>query len=170
MWDIPVAWLINNKNIRVSIHFSHPTSGTNIYQLMSATGIIFPVTVFFTKASILLLYLQIFSISRPLRISIHIGMLIMALFYTAMLAVSIPSLVRCVGLKAATTQFCKNAGGLVQALNSAFNVVTDFWILILPMPLIIKLQLPKARKIGLIVVFAVGLAYVILLFEMKMII
>lgn len=125
---------------------------------MSAAGIVFPVTIFFAKVSILLLYLRIFSISKPLRISVHIGTLFMALFYTAMVGVSISTVIRCVGLAAQTLQFCNTASGPVQLLNSVFNVVTDFWILILPMPHIIKLQLPISRKIGLAAVFAAGLA------------
>lgn len=124
---------------------------------MSAGGIVFPVTIF-AKVSILLLYLRIFSISRPLRISVHIGILVMALFYTAMVGVSISTVIRCVGLAAQTLQFCNTASGPIQLLNSVFNVVTDFWILILPMPHIIKLQLPISRKIGLAAVFAAGLA------------
>lgn len=125
---------------------------------MSAAGIVFPVTIFFAKVSILLLYLRIFSVSAPLRISVHIGILVMALFYTAMVGVSISTVIRCVGLAAQTLQFCKTASGPVQLLNSVFNVVTDFWILILPMPHIMKLQLPKSRKIGLVAVFAAGFA------------
>lgn len=129
---------------------------TNIHQLMSATGIIFPVTIFFAKLSILLLYLRIFSISTPLRISIHIGILVMALFYTAIAGVATTTVVRCVGLQ--SPQFCKTSVGPVQLLNSVFNVVTDFWILVLPMPYIMKLQLPNSRKIGLVAVFGAGLA------------
>lgn len=125
---------------------------------MSAAGIVFPVTVFFAKASILLLYLRIFSTSKALRISVHTGLFVMALFYTAMAGVTIRSVIRCVGLKSLTLQFCNTATGLVQLLNSVFNVVTDFFILILPMPHIMKLQLPNSRKIGLVAVFAAGLA------------
>lgn len=131
---------------------------TNIYQLVNAAGIVFPVTIFFAKVSILLLYLRIFSINTPLRISVHIGMLVMALFYTATAGIAISSVIRCVGLAAQTLDFCNTTIVLVQLLNSIFNVVTDFWILLLPMPHIMKIQLPNSRKIGLFAVFAAGLA------------
>lgn len=102
------------------------------------------------------MYLRIFSISKSLQRSIYVGLLIMALFYTAMVCVGIAAVVRCVGLAASTNQFCKNDGGPVQLVQSAFNVVTDFWMLILPMPLVLRLQMPRARKIGLVAVFAAG--------------
>lgn len=125
---------------------------------MSSNGITYSFTVFFTKLSILLLYLRLFSVSRQLRTGIHVGIAIMALFYTAMIAVAIVSVVECVGMATMTLQFCGIVSGPVQILNSTFNVVTDFWILVLPMPMISKLQMPKSRKLGLTVVFAVAFA------------
>ena len=124
---------------------------------MSSNGIIFPVSIFFAKASILLLYLRIFSVSEWLRTSVHIRLPFMALFYTAMLCAGIAAVVKCVSIAAGSLQFCDDIGGPGQLVHSAFNVVTDFWILVLPMPLILKLQLPRARKIGLVAVFSAGL-------------
>ena len=123
---------------------------------MSSTGIIFPITIFFAKTSILLLYLRIFSISKWLRTSIYIGLTVMALFYTAMVCTGIVAVIKCVGITAGSVQFCDDIGGSIQVVQSAFNVTTDFWILILPMPFVVKLQLPRARKIGLFAVFAAG--------------
>ncbi|ROW10728.1 hypothetical protein VPNG_05124 [Cytospora leucostoma] len=140
MWDVPVSWVLNNRNVR----------------LMSSNGIIFPITIFFAKASILLLYLRIFGVNRWLRTTIYIGITLLAIFYTAMACAGIVGVVQCVGLAAASIQFCSDIGGPIQLAQSAFNVITDVWILILPMPLVLKLQMPRARKIGLLAVFAVG--------------
>lgn len=125
---------------------------------MQAPAIVFSVTVFSAKTSILLLYFRIFSISTPSRISIHIGILVMALFCAASVGIAIGSVVKCVGIAAITLPYCRNVNGPVQLLTCGFNVVTDFWILILPMPHIWKLQLPHRRKVGLAAVFAAGLA------------
>lgn len=38
-----------------------------------------------------------------------------------------------------------------------FNLCTDFYILLLPISGIIRLQLPKRRKIGVILIFMTGL-------------
>ena len=77
----------------------------------------------FFEVSILLLYLRIFSTSVSLRINVQIGMLIMALFYTATAGVAICSVIRCVGLASQTIQFCNTASGPVQLLNSVFNPI-----------------------------------------------
>ncbi|OCK95967.1 uncharacterized protein K441DRAFT_63631 [Cenococcum geophilum 1.58] len=38
------------------------------------------------------------------------------------------------------------------------NLATDIWIFLLPIPVILRLQLPLSRKIGLCAIFSVGLA------------
>lgn len=38
-----------------------------------------------------------------------------------------------------------------------FNLFTDFYILLLPISGVIRLQLPKRRKIGVILIFMTGL-------------
>ena len=40
--------------------------------------------------------------------------------------------------------------------HAALNVATDIFILILPIPGLKKLMLPRAQKVGLILVFALG--------------
>ena len=93
-----------------------------------------------------------------MQIIIYAAIAVMTAFYTAMIGIAIGSLMECDGLKALTVQFCKNYGGPVVMLNSAFNVVSDFFILILPYPLLMKLHLTLGRKIGLLAVFSAGLA------------
>lgn len=41
--------------------------------------------------------------------------------------------------------------------NAAMNITTDLTLLIMPMPLISQLQLPRVQKFALMAVFAVGL-------------
>lgn len=89
---------------------------------------------------------------------IYIGMVVMGLFYTAVIGIAIGSLVECHGLNALTVQFCRNYSKPVVMLNSVFNVVTDFYVLLLPYPLILKLHLTMRRKIGVLAIFSGGLA------------
>lgn len=44
--------------------------------------------------------------------------------------------------------------------TSAFNVALDFWILVLPLPVVWSLQLSGRRKVGLNVIFLIGGLYV----------
>lgn len=52
---------------------------------------------------------------------------------------------------------CIDKAGIYLA-TAAVNVITDFLILTLPIPMVIRLQMPKMQKIGLIIIFAVGSA------------
>lgn len=44
--------------------------------------------------------------------------------------------------------------------NASMNIATDVTLLILPMPLLVQLQLPRMQKIALVGVFAIGILYV----------
>ncbi|KAJ5538507.1 hypothetical protein N7494_007986 [Penicillium frequentans] len=50
--------------------------------------------------------------------------------------------------------------GPVWYSNAAMQIFSDVVILILPMPLLYKLQLPRPQKIGIMLVFGVGVLYV----------
>lgn len=45
-------------------------------------------------------------------------------------------------------------------LNAGLNIFTDFLIVILPIPAILALQLPRKQKIGVSLVFTLGFLYV----------
>ncbi|KAF2174994.1 hypothetical protein K469DRAFT_703488 [Zopfia rhizophila CBS 207.26] len=45
-------------------------------------------------------------------------------------------------------------------MNAGLNIFTDFLIVLLPIPAIISLQLPRKQKIGVGLVFALGFLYV----------
>lgn len=125
---------------------------------MSSAEITYPFATLFAKLSILLLYLRIFTTSRGLRISVYVGAVLLALFYMALIGTGIAAMTSCVGLAVTSIGICDKITNDIQLLNSAFNVVTDCWILVLPMLFISKLQMPLKRKVGVAAVFAVGLA------------
>ena len=50
---------------------------------------------------------------------------------------------------------CLNLGNIFQA-TGVFNVVSDFAILILPMPCIWRLHLPQKKRILMMAIFATG--------------
>ncbi|KAL8867232.1 MAG: hypothetical protein Q9198_008592 [Flavoplaca austrocitrina] len=51
--------------------------------------------------------------------------------------------------------------GTIQIVIGGFNIVTDFIILIMPMPIILGLNMDWKRKIGLLVIFGTGIVYVV---------
>ena len=54
---------------------------------------------------------------------------------------------------------CGNITAAYEAVG-IYNLLTDAFIIILPMPWLWALQLPKAKKLGLTAIFALGFAYV----------
>lgn len=124
---------------------------------MQSAEITYPFATLFAKLSILLFYLRIFTTNRGLRFSIYAGGLILILFYMALIGTGIAAMTTCVGVASMSIEVCDKITNDIQLLNSAFNVVTDCWILLLPMPFISKLQMPLKRKLGVAAVFACGL-------------
>lgn len=135
-----------------------PTIMTYNMYLVSANRISYPITIFFAKLCILLFYLRIFNFNRTLQIIVYAGIALLAAFYLAMIGLAITSLLTCNGFKARTNPFCEAYAGPIQLMSGVFNVVTDFWILLLPFPLLAKLKLRLRQKLGVATVFAAGLA------------
>lgn len=50
---------------------------------------------------------------------------------------------------------CINRGGLYLTI-AITNIITDLILLILPIPLVWRLQMPRIQKLGLIVIFIIG--------------
>lgn len=44
-------------------------------------------------------------------------------------------------------------------LNAALQIVTDLWIVILPMPVLVRLKLPRRQKVAVLLVFGLGILY-----------
>ena len=123
---------------------------------------VFPFTIFFAKASILFLYLRVFYLDRLIRSGVWGGLVVQGLFYSAAVGLGIVSLVQCTGPEVRTNHFCKRYGNEIQILILVFNIVSDIYIIILPIRRISNLQLSFRRKVGLFTVFAGGILSVLL--------
>ncbi|MCJ1465350.1 hypothetical protein MMC07_003968 [Pseudocyphellaria aurata] len=116
-------------------------------------------TIFFIKVSILILYLRVFAPDRRMRLLIYLGM-----GYT-LLANSIVTILfgaLCTPRKGQTyfqaytrTQCVNNVDNLAIA-TSALNLFGDVYILIIPIPAVLKLQLSKKKRIAVLGVFMTG--------------
>ncbi|KAI9792479.1 MAG: hypothetical protein M1833_001092 [Piccolia ochrophora] len=127
-------------------------------RMFSATGVVYPITIFFAKTSLLLLYLRIFSVDRSMRIGIWSGIIFQALFYTTAMGLAITAVVKCNGVATLSDKFCQDFSSPVIIMVSSINVITDFYVLILPIRNLLKLRLPLKHKLGLMACFAGGLA------------
>lgn len=120
------------------------------------------VGMFFTKASIVLLYQRIFIPPQTRRTAIWYGIWFVFWFnllYTVALIFVVTT--QCVNKQKqkARGEKCLNQPALVVSA-SVINVVTDLMILIIPIVAIWGLQMTKKHKIRLSAVFAVGAMYV----------
>ncbi|KAJ5327492.1 hypothetical protein MYU51_009151 [Penicillium brevicompactum] len=114
----------------------------------------------FTKFSILFQYLRIFP-GRPFRIACYVVMAIVAA-YSSWAIVS--GYVNCVPVAKFWNHDlpgnCLNFEA-VWFFNASMNIATDVALLMLPMPLLSQLQLPRMQKCALIGIFAIGVLVVV---------
>lgn len=140
LWDIRAVSLID----------------VSVTRRLSSTSIIYPFVIYFVKLSILLLYIRIFGVYEKVRLACYFGIVFFTLFYIAYAGVQVAFLVECVSSASLQKELCKNVYNLT-IFQSAFNVVSDFYVFIIPIPRIIDLQVNKRQKIGLLVIFLAGL-------------
>ena len=107
------------------------------------------------KVSILLLYLRIFGSCHRLRRSEY-GVISLVAGYSV--AAFFPALLECRPREKRWTGgpgYCINADALA-VTSCAVNILTDFLILILPMPCVWLMRLPLRQKLTISVLFAAG--------------
>lgn len=107
----------------------------------------------FTKLSILFLFLRLFSPSRKARIWIYIGIIMTLLNHifrsTLTITICMPS---------DPLDFSRYIGRLniLELVTSVINLLSDFYILLLPFFVVSKLQIHQNRKLGVLAVFSTG--------------
>ena len=111
---------------------------------------------FFTKLSILLLFLRIFvpPLSRKTKIFYAIWVVIwFNFFYCVALVLTV--LLQCVGKKKGSKGECIDTFSLL-ITASTINVLSDVVMLIMQINSVLKLHMSRKQKYGLSLVFAVG--------------
>lgn len=123
---------------------------------------IVPLVNLFAKLSFFIYFLQIFNPKPVLRWSIYIGACVITVFYIAttatLFALSTPPPGVSLAEQFASFLGPSNSGVMDTVLAVGyFNLISDFYILLLPISGVIRMQLPKRRKIGVILIFMTGL-------------
>ena len=116
-------------------------------------------SILMAKLSLLLLYLRIFHANVKLRYFIQFGIGFLSLFYTGtLIAYAILSIPKPGQSQLAAILSVDTARDIPLGITQgAVNVVSDFYIFCLPIPVIWKLQLPRGKKIGVLAIFMTGL-------------
>ncbi|PYH42814.1 PTH11-like integral membrane protein [Aspergillus saccharolyticus JOP 1030-1] len=109
----------------------------------------------FTKFSILFQYLRIFP-DRRFRLACYVVLGIVATYGTWAV---VSGFLNCVPVSRfwdrTVSGYCLNFE-TVWFFNASMNIATDVTLLLLPMPLLSQLQLPRTQKLALMGVFAIG--------------
>lgn len=116
----------------------------------------YSVALFLTKVSILLLYLRLFPKKSFVRacwaVVIIMGAFLQwTIFGFMFMCRPVPFF-----WNKSISGHCMNPK-FVYFTNAPFNIITDFVLFGLPVPILSTLQLPQRQKYGLIVLFAMGL-------------
>jgi hypothetical protein len=145
-WDLPASVLLKDS-------FLKP-----LFVLIN----IVPMVNLFAKLSFFIYFLQIFGAKPILRWNIYIGACITTCFYTATTIAQFVMTTPPPGVSFAE-QFATFLGptesGIVHTILAVgyFNIFSDIYILLLPISGVIRLQLPRRRKVGVILIFMTGL-------------
>lgn len=116
-------------------------------------------TVYFAKSSILLLYLQFFSIKRPMRVAIYTGMVAVGVCYWANMFIDLSCLIPHAGEDWQDIVFNGRPEKLLpwSVVQGTLNVAIDLYTFFLPFPVLTKLNVTSRRRIELSLVFSTAL-------------
>jgi len=118
---------------------------------------LYGITLMFVKSSMVFFYLRIFGTKRAFRISAYATITFIVLWA---ISVVLETFLLCRPLAYNWDQTIKGTCGdrnTVYVSAGALNIVSDFMVLALPIPHIWDLQLPLARKLGLVAMFSLGI-------------
>ena len=132
-------------------------------QKMAIQGIIGSLALFFAKLSLFLLFLRLFSPDRKLKCLVYLGILFSGALSLTSVVVSgalcsprpgqpwndLRVILRC-----STERY-------FAVIQGVLNMLLDFYILYLPIPVLWKLQLPVRKRVGVIAVFMTGSMWVL---------
>ena len=130
-------------------------------QWVNISSIVYGPVIFFIKLSILLQYLRIFRPTRQGNMFLYVGVQVCIwstfLFY---FVDTIFEIIMCLPREKIwnplmTTGHCFNTNAAFQA-TGIFNVLSDFAILLLPIPSVWRLKVSLRKKIGIIAIFSAG--------------
>lgn len=115
--------------------------------------------IFFVKLTLFLLYFRLFGVSRHLRIFIYIGIASMFIVYAgATIVVGIFCFPRAekTWSEAVSDVECQTQNLYTDYMIGSFGVISDFYILSLPIVLILRMQMPRKKKVGICALFMIG--------------
>ncbi|KAL8785614.1 MAG: hypothetical protein Q9213_003268 [Squamulea squamosa] len=141
----------------VQSNFDNPyTRGPDVKFIV--VDLIYSPTILMAKLSLLSLYYDVFGPNRGLRYAIYFGTVVITLFYAGMFIAFCVLAIPRPGQSLISTILSKDVASLIPISvgQGGFNVASDFYIFLLPIPGVLQLQMPTKKKIGVCAIFATG--------------
>lgn len=132
LWDIPAASL------------SVPNA-----RRLASLSVVCPIALCLTRISLLLLYLRQFD--GKICPAIWIGICGCAIFYSVSFGIHIGFMVEC-----ATPGYLCDTAYSLDVIEGAFGACADVYLLLIPIPYMVNLELPRAHKIGILSMLFAG--------------
>lgn len=133
-----------------------------IGQVQFAAQMIYTILLMTIKISILMTYVRIFGSSSKIgALLIYMGIAIITIFYLTCLLLS---LLWCRPMAKAWYPILEGSCHpydvhlVLGTASGVFNILTDFFILVLPIPFVCRLKMSFERKVRLLAVFSLGLS------------
>lgn len=155
MWNVSVTHAAHFTKVR-HLKRQMTANAEKRCQLFSDVEIVARISMFFTKVSILLLFLRIFVPPGSQKTKIFYAIWIVIwfnFFYCVALVLTV--LLQCVGKKHGSGTTCIDTFPLL-ITASTINVLSDIVMLIIPLNSVWKLHMSHRQKYGLSFIFAVG--------------
>lgn len=159
MWDVPAAQLPEAIEVCIS-YLGRKSNFSYFQQALTISTYIYLALAGIIKLSCLLFYRRVFSPNKATLVCIYGGIWFVAISYTAMVFATI---FECIPVRRTwnklTPGHCYPAK-ILPYFSGALNVVTDIYVLVLPIPSLWHLNLKMSRKIRVMAIFALGILYV----------
>ncbi|KAL2819497.1 hypothetical protein BJX63DRAFT_428712 [Aspergillus granulosus] len=139
-WDIPASSI-----------------GPRYFKYSLAAGCLYNISAMFIKISILTFYFRMFSPSLRARALIWAGIVVICVMYMgltiSLLAWMVP---HWDDLSPANSRSLRTSARIIDFTLGVFSVVSDFYVLAIPIAIVFRLHIATNRKIGVACIFLVG--------------
>ena len=147
--------------VRPPIHSQAQTPPDHHQQLVAVDGLLYIVAITIAKFAILIFLYRIFKVSAKFRYtSWAVGaiMAVWALITVLLVCFSCKPIAAIFNykLRFAPTTVCKPEPYDVENIFGFCNILVDFMLLVMPMPLLWTLHMTRTKKIGVSIIFANG--------------
>ncbi|KAK4113422.1 hypothetical protein N656DRAFT_616998 [Canariomyces notabilis] len=150
-------FLLRANNIGFPMSTFTPDNMVNFMKITLAIQVMYYANVFCIKISILLTYLR-FAVSKTFRVVCWGTIVLHAVFFVTCVLVT---LLQCLPIQKMWDFVGAIEGSCIDRTvffysTSGFNIITDIWIIIIPIKTLHSIQRPRREKIALFLIFGVG--------------